>query len=101
MAKISSAVQAVSPFTVAVQAPMPTGPRRLVRVTFQLQHVAGDDLPLEAGVFHPAEQGDLPPVLRQGQDGHRPHLGQRLQDQHAGHDVLLRGSGRRKTARPR
>ena len=26
MAKISSAVQAVSPFTVAVQAPMPTGP---------------------------------------------------------------------------
>ena len=31
---------------------------------FQLQHVAGDDLPLEAGVFHPAEEGNFPLIFR-------------------------------------
>ena len=37
--------------------------------TFQLQNVSGDDLPLEAGVFHPAEEGNFP--LISGESGRR------------------------------
>ena len=43
-AKVSSAVQAVSPLTVARQVPMPTGPRRLVRVHSSSSTSPGDHL---------------------------------------------------------
>ena len=37
----------------------------------------------------PAQKGQLALVLRQGQDGHAAHLGHGLDEQNAGHDVLL------------
>ena len=89
MAKVSSAVQASWPSTVALHSPMPTGPRRLVRTHSISSTSPGMTLRLKRDVLHTAEEGDLALVLRQGEDGHGAHLGHGLQDQHTGHHMLL------------
>ena len=89
MAKVSSAVQATWPFTVALHVPMPTGPRRLVSTHSISSTSPGTTLRRKRAFFTPPNRASLALVLRQGQNGHAAHLGHGLQNQHAGHHVLL------------
>ena len=86
------------PFTVALADPIPTGPFCLIRVHSSSSTSPGVTWRLEAGVFDAAEEGDLTPVLRHGQQGHRTHLGQSLQNEHTGHHVVLGEMAARKRA---
>ena len=60
MAKVSSAVQASSPLTVALHSPMPTGPRRLVRTHSISSTSPGITFRRKRAFFTPPNRAILP-----------------------------------------
>ena len=58
-------------------------------LTFHLKNVTGDDLLLEARILDTSEECDLTLVLLLREDGDGTDLGKRLDDQYAGHHMLL------------
>ena len=62
----------------------------LDQLTVKGEHIAGGDLLAETGVLDAAEESQLAFVLRQAQGRDGTGLGQRFEDQDAGHDRLAR-----------
>lgn len=88
-AKISSAVAATSPPTMALAFPKPIPPRNPVRVHSISSTSPGVTFRRNLASLTPPKRTMRPRFSGWAQESHATHLGHGFQNQHAGHDMLL------------